>query len=158
MIPLKKPLTITEITKKIEYFCVYQERSVQEVRQKLMHLSLSAENSDNMIKHLLDDNFINEIRFAKTFVRGKFRIKKWGKNKLFLELQRKGISNNTINLAFKEISDQEYLETFNELAKKKVKALTERNHLKKKKKFINYMLYRGWESSLIYEKANELIF
>ena len=112
---------------------------------------------DVVIGHLLEHNFLNEERFAKTFVSGKFHIKKWGKRRLAQELKQKDISKYNINLAMSMIGDQEYIETFNVLAEKKVKDIKESNILKKKKKLVDYLLYRGWESHLVYDKVNELV-
>ena len=116
-----------------------------------------SEASDIIIVHLLEHNYLNEERFAKTYVRGKFNIKKWGRRRLTLELKKKDISKFNVNAALREISDDEYIEVFNDLAEKKADSLLETNKLKKKKKFIDYLLYRGWEPHLVYEKANEVI-
>ncbi|KJD31324.1 recombinase RecX [Tamlana nanhaiensis] len=152
----KKTYTLQEATKKLEHYCAYQERCHQEVRKKLVTMHMIPEAIDAVIVHLLQHNFLNEARFAKTFVRGKFRIKKWGRRRLTLELKKKDISKANINEAFREITDAEYIEVFNDLAEKKANSITESNKLKKKKKLADYLLYRGWESHLVYEKANEL--
>ena len=112
---------------------------------------------DVIIVHLLEHNYLNEARFAKTFVRGKFRIKHWGRRRLSLELKKKDISQVNIRTALSEIEDLEYVEVFAQLAEKKASTINETNVFKKRKKFIDYFLYRGWESHLIYEKAYELI-
>ena len=153
----KQTFTLTEAIKKLEHYCAYQERCHQEVRQKLRDMYMIPEAIDHIIVHLLEHNFLNEERFAKTFVRGKFRIKNWGKYRLTLELKKRDISKHNINLAINQISSDEYLKTFNELAEKKAISLSETNKWKKKKKLIDYLLYRGWESHLVYAKANELI-
>lgn len=152
----KKTYTVQEATKKLEHYCAYQERCHQEVRQKLKSMHMIPEAIDVIIVHLLQHNFLNEARFAKTFVSGKFRIKRWGRCRLTLELKRKGISKVNINQALAEIGSGEYIEVFNDLAEKKANAITESNKFKKRKKIIDYLLYRGWESHLVYEKANEL--
>lgn len=152
----KKTYTLQEATKKLEHYCAYQERCHQEVRQKLEGMYMIPEAIDVIIVHLLQHNFLNEARFAKTFVSGKFRIKRWGRRRLTLELKRKGISKVNINQALAEIGNEEYIEVFNDLAEKKANAITESNKFKKRKKIIDYLLYRGWESHLVYEKANEL--
>ncbi len=112
---------------------------------------------DYIIVELIQHNFLNEERFTKSYIRGKFRIKKWGKHRLILELKKKNISKNNINQGLREINEDEYIETFNELAEKKASSILETNKLKKKKKLVDYLLYRGWESHLVYEKANQLI-
>jgi regulatory protein len=157
MQPSKKTYTLQEATKKLEGYCAYQERSHQEVRQKLMGMHMIPEAIDVITIHLLEHNFLNEERFAKTFVSGKFRIKAWGRRRLTFELKKKDISKVNINQALKTIADEEYIEVFNDLAEKKAHLIKESNKMKKKKKFVDYFLRLGWESDLVYDKANELI-
>lgn len=112
---------------------------------------------DLIIVSLIDHNYLNESRFAKSFVSGKFRIKKWGRARLILELRKREISKFNINQAIAEIDPDEYIEVFNELAEKRFRQIKETSNLKKKKKLVDYLLYRGWESNLVYDKANALI-
>jgi regulatory protein len=153
----KKTYTVQEATRKLEHYCAYQERCHQEVRQKLEGMYMIPEAIDVIIVHLLEHNFLNEERFAKTFVRGKFRIKAWGRRRLTFELKKKDVSKVNINQALAEIEITEYNEVFTDLAEKKANSIKETNVFKKRKKFIDYFLYRGWESHLVYEKAYELI-
>ena len=153
----KKTYTIQEATKKLEHYCAYQERCHQEVQRKLEAMHMIPEAINVIIIHLLEHNFLNEERFAKTFVSGKFKIKHWGRRRLIFELKSKNVSKYNINEALKAISEEEYLEVFNNLAKKRNQAIKETNKLKKKKQLIDYLLYRGWESHLVYEKANDLL-
>ena len=153
----KKTYTLQEATRKLEHYCAYQERCHKEVQQKLSRMHMIPEAIDIIIVHLLKHNFLNEERFAKTFVRGKFKFKNWGRRRLTYELKKKDISKTNINQALTEILDEEYFETFNDLAEKKAHSIRETHVQKKKKKFIDYFLYRGWEPHLVYEKANELI-
>lgn len=152
----KKTYTVQEATRKLEHYCAYQERCHKEVRQKLEDMHMIPEAIDVIIVHLLEHNFLNEARFAKTFVSGKFKIKAWGRRRLAYELKQKGISKVNINQALAEISDTEYIEVFNDLAEKKARSIKEPNTFKKRKKIIDYLLYRGWESDLVYQKAKEL--
>jgi len=152
-----KSYTVAEAKKKLEHYCAYQERCHKEVRHKLKDLNMIPEAIDIIIVHLLEHNYLNEERYAKIFVRGKFSIKKWGRFRLIQELKRKDISKININLAISEIDSDEYNNVFNNLAKKKANSILETNILKKKKKLINYLLYRGWESHLVYDKVNKLI-
>ncbi len=153
----RKTYTVDEALLKLQNYCAYQERCHQEVRQKLKGMRMIPEAIDIIIVHLLEHNFLNEERFAKTFVRGKFKIKKWGKHRLTSELKKKEISKHNINLAISQIPSTEYIEIFNELAEKKANYINEKDKWKKKKKLVNYLLYRGWESHLVYDKVNELI-
>ncbi len=149
--------TVDEALIKLENYCVYRERCHKEVEQKLYELRMIPEAKEKIIMHLLEHDYLNEERFAKAFTRGKFRIKKWGKQRIIRELKYKGISKYNIDSALKEISDVDYLNAFNELAEKKFNSITESNKNKKKRKLIDYLMYRGWESHLIYDKVNELI-
>ncbi len=153
----KKTYTVQEATRKLEHYCAYQERCHQEVRQKLVGMYMIPEVIDVIVVHLLEHNFLNEERFAKTYVRGKFRFKAWGRRRLTFELKKKDVSKVNINQALSEIGNEEYNEFFNDLAEKRVDSIKESNVYKKRKKFIDYFLYRGWESHLVYEKANQLI-
>lgn len=153
----QKSFTVDEAKKKLEHYCAYQERCHKEVRQKLRDLNMIPQAIDVIIVHLLEHNFLNEERFAKIYTSGKFRIKNWGKYRIALELTRKDISKFNINQALSEIDDKEYIQVFNDLAEKKAESLKEADKYKRKKKLTDYLLYRGWEHFLVYDKANELI-
>jgi regulatory protein len=152
-----KTYTVDEAQKKLEHYCAYQERCHKEVTQKLYDMKMIPEARDKIIVHLLQHNFLNEERFAQAYTRGKFRIKKWGKQRIQLELKRRDISKTIITIALKEISDVDYYNTFHALAEKKVETISETNAQKKRKKLADYLFYRGWESHLVYDKIRELI-
>lgn len=153
----QKTYSLDEAQKKLEHYCAYQERCHKEVVEKLRNMRMIPDAIDVIVVHLIQNNFLNEERFAKAFVLGKFRIKKWGKNRLKQELKRKDISKVIIDIALKEIDADDYLETFHALAEKKVESIRETNSYKKKKKLADYLLYRGWESPLVYDAVNRLI-
>ncbi|SFW62036.1 regulatory protein [Cellulophaga fucicola] len=153
---LQPSYTITEATKKLEQYCAYQERCHKEVTQKLKDMGMISDARDLVITHLIKENYLNEERFAQSFARGKFNIKKWGKIRIVNELKFRNISIYNIKTALKEIDDNEYLTTLDELALKRANAVKETNPFKKQKKIADYLLYRGWESHLVYEKAKEL--
>ncbi|MDO6595683.1 regulatory protein RecX [Oceanihabitans sp. 2_MG-2023] len=153
----QKTYSLDEAQKKLEFYCAYQERCHKEVVNKLTTMRMIPDAIDVIVVHLIQNNFLNEERFAKAFVLGKFRIKKWGKNRLQLELKRKDISKTIIGIALQEIEEADYLETFHALAEKKLETIRESNSYKKKKKLADYLLYRGWESALVYDKVNALI-
>ena len=152
-----KAYSITEATRKLESYCAYQDRCHKEVIDKLKGMRMIPQAIDQIIGHLIEHNFLNEERFAKSFARGKFNIKKWGKNRIVNELKQRQISRFNIKTALKEIDDSSYLETLDILAKKRLNQITETNVQKKRKKLADYLLYRGWESNLVYEKLKELI-
>lgn len=152
----RKTHTLEEARSRLQRYCSYQERSHQEVFQKLKSMNMIPQAIDDIIVSLINDNYLNETRFAKTFVRGKFNIKKWGRNRLQLELKKKNISKINIKLAISEIEDHEYIDTFHALAEKKWEQLEGQKPLVKKKKLADYLFYRGWESQLVYDKIREL--
>ncbi|CAM1346023.1 regulatory protein RecX [Tenacibaculum crassostreae] len=147
----KQVFTVEEIKRKIEHYCVYQDRCHKEVEEKLKEYRLIPEAREHILLHLLEHNFLNEERFAKSFARGKFRIKKWGKQRIVRELKFRDISVYNIKSALKEIDEEEYIKTLYELVEKKNESVTETNQFKRKKKIADYLLYRGFESNLIYE-------
>ena len=153
----KKVYTVHEILKKMEHYCAYQERCHQEVENKLKEFRLIPEAREHIILQLLDNNFLNEERFSKAFARGKFRIKKWGRQRIVRELKARNISEYNINSALAEIDHEEYVSVFEEAALKKLDTITEKDRNRKRKKLSDYLLYHGWESNLVYPKVLELI-
>jgi len=151
---LQRTYTVDEAQNVLENYCAYQERCHKEVQLKLKKMGMIPEAMDKIIVHLIEHNYLNEERFAKAFVRGKFRIKKWGKNRLVRELKFREVSKYSIESGLSEIEPEEYLEILDELVKKRIAQVKERNQYKKKRKVADYLLYRGWESHLIYEKLN----
>ena len=155
--PQRSFVSVTEATKKMEHYCAYQERCHQEVVEKLKGMNMIPEAIDKIVGHLIQENYLNEERFAKSYARGKFNIKKWGRNRIVRELQLRQISAFNIKSALKEINDGDYLDTLEELAQKRLDQIKETNIQKKKKKLADYLLYRGWESHLVFDKVNELV-
>ena len=154
---INKTFSIEQAIKKLEYYCAYQERCHQDVEDKLYSMKLSKGSREIVMLHLLENDFLNEERFSRAYARGKFRIKKWGKQRITKELNAKNISDYNIKSAMKEIDESEYYRTFDKLAEKRFLELNETDIYKKRKKLANYLLYRGWESYLVYKKVVELI-
>ena len=157
MIPHRNSFTLAEATKKLEGYCAYQERCHKEVVNKLRDMRMIPDAIDQIVVHLIEANYLNEERFAKSFARGKFKIKKWGRIRITAELKQRGISKFNITTALREIDDTAYHETFDALAEKRLTQLTERNTQKRRKTLADYLLYRGWKSHLVYEKIRELV-
>lgn len=149
---MHKSYTVEEAQRKMEHYCAYQERCHDEVIQKLKSLNMIPQAIDAIVVHLLDHNFLNEERFACSFARGKFRIKQWGKRRITNELKARNISKYNIDRALKEIPEGEYFDTFHEIAEKLWDTTRETNILKKKKKVMDYLLRKGYESNLVQEK------
>ena len=151
-----KVYTVEEATKKLEYYCSYQERCHEEVTSKLKTLGMIPQVIDHIIVHLIDHNFLNEERFACSFARGKHQIKYWGKIRIVNELKFRNISKYNIERALKEIPQEMYFQNFDMLTEKQWNSIRETNLLKNKKKFCDFLLRKGWESHMVFDKVNEL--
>nr|WP_232805879.1 RecX family transcriptional regulator [Salegentibacter maritimus] len=149
--------TIKEATIKLMQFCAYRDRSHKEVEEKLNKMNMIPAAQEQIIIQLMQEDFLNEERFARSFVRGKFRIKKWGKIKIKQELKFREISSPIIKIALTEIEQEKYNATLYELAKKKLDLLKEPDSFKKKRKLADFLLRKGYESNLVYEVVNELL-
>lgn len=146
---MPQPLTKEQALQKLRQFCAYQERSHQDVQQKLYALKVAKREHDEIIATLIEEDYLNEQRFAKQFTGGKFRMKGWGKNKILQKLKEKNVSSYVINAAMKEIDEDGYLANLKKEAEKKYESLKHEQHLVRKKKTINYLLQKGYEYSLI---------
>ena len=148
-------LPLHQLIQKAEHFCSYQERCHKEVVQKLYDLKATRDEIDQVLVHLIDNNFLNEERFARSFARGKHNIKKYGRIRIVNELKFRDISAHNIKKALEEIPDELYEQTFRELAEKIWNSITEKNQIKKKKKFCDYLLRKGYESDWVYSTWQE---
>lgn len=153
---LQKSYTVKEATLKLMQYCAYRDRSHREVEEKLREMRMIPAACEQIIVQLMQENFLNEERFARSFVRGKFRIKKWGRIKIKQELKFREISAPLIKIALTEIDEKEYFNTLSELAQKKNALVKEKDPFKKRKKLANYLLQKGFESALIFEVLDNL--
>ena len=153
----KKVFTVQEIKRKLEQYCVYQDRCHKEVEQKMREYNLIPEAKEMILLSLLKDNFLNEERFAKSFARGKFRIKHWGKQRIVQELKQRDISAYNIKSALKEIDEKEYLKTIFEITERRNDTIKEPNHYKRKKKLIDFLLRKGYETDLIFRTVDDVL-
>ena len=151
----KKSYTVEEALTKLQKYCSYQDRCHKEVEQKLKEMRMIPQAADQIIMALIQGNYLNEERFTMAFVRGKFKIKKWGKRRLKSELKQRNISNYLLCKSLNQIKDEEYNATFEALANRKAASLNGTLPIKKKK-LADYLLYRGWESQKVYDKVNKL--
>ena len=138
-------------------YCAYRDRSQKEVEDKLLEMRMIPAAREEIIIKLMQENFLNEERFARSFVRGKFRIKKWGRYKIKQELKLREISSPIIKLAMTEIKESDYRSTLYSLAEKKLALLSEPDKFKLRKKLNDHLLRKGYEASLVYEISEELI-
>lgn len=148
--------TLQEAQKKLEHYCAYQERCHQEVEQKLRGMNMIPEAIEIIVGKLVEENYLNETRFAQSFARGKFRIKNWGKERILRELKFRKISPFNIKIALREISVEDYQDTLEELAARFWEANASRDVYTRKKKVIDALRYRGWESPLIFDALASL--
>ena len=152
-----KSLPLTEVRKKIYHYCAYQERCHQEVRDKLYTLGCSGNQVDEITSHLIEEGYLNEERFAKAFAGGKFRLKNWGKIKIELALERKGLTKNCINAGLKQIDEIDYARAIESLLNKKVVNLNEQNLFVKRDRLANYGIQKGFEPELVWRVVKEMI-
>ena len=153
----KAPIKITDphlALIKMQSWCAYQERCQQDTRNKLYELGLWPEAVENIIVKLIEENFLNEERFATSFARGKFVIKKWGRIKIKQELKQKRVGDYCLKKAMQEIDDDEYLKTLKKLMDSKRKLIKEPNKIKLQYKLMNYALSKGYEKDLVFDVLN----
>lgn len=143
-----------EALEKLRKYCAYQERSHKDVDQKMWDLKIPLEWRDDIVLGLIKENFLNEERFARTYARGKFNIKKWGRIKIVDGLKKHDVSKKCIQLALTEIDEDEYLKVLQETIEKKRASLKEKNHWKRKSAIYRFVVQRGFESGLVSEEMN----
>ena len=150
--------SLEEVRLKLEAFCAYQERSISEVRLRCVQLKVSSESQDNLIQHLQETGFLDERRFAESYVSGKFRIKKWGRRKIYAGLRSKGIDSVLILEAMKAIEPEAYWETLLSLAEKKHFELSGKKNQEweGKIKLMRFLLQRGFENDLVSEALDQV--
>jgi regulatory protein len=145
----KQSLTKEQALQKLRQYCAYQERSHYEVQQKLWDLGVRRADHDEIITSLIEDDYLNEERFAIQFAGGKFRMKEWGRKKIWYALKEKKVSDYCIKKAMKAIDDESYEKTLASLAEKKYGSLKGEQYLVRRKKTIDYLLQKGFEPELI---------
>ncbi|HEX4956793.1 MAG TPA: regulatory protein RecX [Lacibacter sp.] len=146
----RKQLTKEQALQKAKHYCAYQERCHSEVKEKLYSFGLRKTEVEELLTQLIDENYLNEERFAVQFAGGKFRMKQWGRVKINYELKQKQVSAYCIKKALKAIDEEAYAETLTKLAQEKLKSLrSETNHFIKKRKLQDYLLQKGYEPALI---------
>lgn len=147
--------SVKECIQKLEYYCSYQERCHADVVSKLFDFQLTPDETDTVIVHLIQNNFLNEERFVLLFTISKLHQKKWGKIRITQELKLRKISSYLIAKGIKSIADDEYEVTFELLSEKFWETITEKNKAKKQKKFCDYLLRKGWESNMVYSRYKD---
>lgn len=145
----KKQITKEQALQKLKHYCAYQERCHSEVKEKLYNLGAWKKDHDEIIATLIEENYLNEERFALAFAGGKFRVKQWGRVKIKYELKQKQVSEYCIKKSLKQIDEEEYIKVLNKLAKEKYTSLKSEQYLIRKKKTMDYLIAKGFEMDLI---------
>ena len=151
-----KHLSKEQALQKLKHFCAYQERCHSEVKEKLYNLGVWKKDHDEILASLIEENYLNEERFAMAYAGGKFRIKQWGKVKIKYELKQKQVSEYCIKKALKQIDEEDYLAVLGKLAKDKYASLKSEQWLVRKKKTMDYLFRKGFEAELINESMKTI--
>jgi regulatory protein len=147
----QKQLSKEQALQKARHYCGYQERSHTEVKEKLYSYGLRKTDVEELMSQLIEENYLNEERYATMFAGGKFRMKQWGRVKIKYELKQKRVSEYCIKKAIKEIDEDDYLKTLNSLARKKWDSVKGEgvNHFVKMSKTTDYLVQKGYELDLV---------
>jgi regulatory protein len=151
-----KKQTPQQAREKIQRYCAYQERSHQEVRNKLYAYGLHRNEIEEIISNLITDGFLNEERFAKAFASGKFRMKKWGRIKIIYALEAKGVSKNCIRIGLKEIEEAQYQDALRELLRAKSEIIKEDDLYSTRDKLSKYAIRKGYEPELVWKTIRSI--
>ncbi len=144
-----------EVKQKIERWCAYRDRCHQEVNQKLRDYGLDGEDTNALLAHLISYQFLDEERYAESFVSGRYKIKKWGRNKIKMHLKRKNIPSRCIDKALATIDEDQYTLHLEDLARRKWNE-KKGNAFEKKVKVQRFLVQRGYEHDLIHNALDEL--
>jgi regulatory protein len=146
----QQKLTPLQALPKLKQYCAYQERCHSEAKEKLYSYSVYNNDAEDIVSKLIEEDYLNEERFAIHFAGGRFRIKQWGKVKIKYELKQKQVSEYCIKKALKAIDTDEYEKLLQKLSEQKLKTLkSEKNIFIKKRKLQDFLLQRGFENDLV---------
>ncbi len=151
-----KTLTPAQAREKIRRYCAFQERSHQEVRNKLYEYGVYRSDIDEMLTDLITEGYLNEERFSKAFAGGKFRMKKWGRIKISHALESKGISPNCIRIGLKEIDETSYVNTLRELLEEKSRQIDKESIFVLRDRISKYAIQKGYEPEIVWTEINQL--
>ena len=147
---------IKELLGKAQHFCSYQERCTKEVQRRLVILGATQDQREEVIRILTDEGFLDDRRFAGEYAHGKFRNNQWGKVKIRLELNSRGIPFAHIQEALDNIGDEEYMETIRKLAGNKYESLRSKNTSHIREKVASFCSQKGFESDLVWQAVKEI--
>ncbi|MBK9015346.1 MAG: RecX family transcriptional regulator [Saprospiraceae bacterium] len=153
--PAKNYTSKADALVKLQRYCAYQDRCHQEVRSKLIELGCYGQDLEEVMANLIEEKFLDEERFARSFARGKFRMKQWGRTRIRQELKLRNISDYCIRKAMEEISEGDYLKTLREVLERRASKIGESNEFALKGKLVQYAMSRGFESELIWKTLDD---
>ncbi len=145
----KKSLTKEQALQKLKHYCAYQERAHSEVKEKLYDLGVWKKDHDEIISTLIEENYLNEERFAIAFAGGKWRVKHWGRVKIKYELKQKQVSEYCIKKAMKQIDEEEYMAVLEKMALERYASLKSDQYIIRRKKTQDFLVARGFETDLV---------
>lgn len=152
-----KSFSPDEALSKIQRYCAYQERSHNEVKQKLFQYGLTESEVDKLLSELIISGYLNEERYAKAFAGGKFRMKKWGRLKIVHSLEAQGLSKNCIKSGLKEIDADDYEKSLRQILKKKNSESTEKTIYTRRDKVSKFAIQKGYEPELVWKVLKEIL-
>lgn len=150
-----QPLSADQVLDKMAKYCAYQERCVKDVIEKLKTFDIPQKDKDEILAYLLDNRFVNDERFAKSFVKGKINQSGWGLNKIRFHLMQKGIAKELIDTALQGTDEDSYRQRLIEVLASKAKTVKAENDFEKKRKLAAYAMQRGFEAPLVWEVLKE---
>jgi len=153
--PIRKYTSKADALVKLQRYCAYQDRCHQEVRSRLIELGCYGQDLEEVMANLIEEKFLDEERFARSFARGKFRMKQWGRTRIRQELKLRNISEYCIRKAMEEISEQDYLKTLMEVLEKRSMQIAEGNDFARKGKLAQYAMSRGFEAELVWKTLDD---
>lgn len=136
---------------KLKRYCAYQERCHEEVRTKLLSLKVYGAELEEVMSKLIEEDFLNEERYAKAFAGGKFRMLKWGRDKITWELKKRKISNYCIQKGLHEIDDKEYISVMQKLTASALKKYKSKNPFETKNRTAKFLISKGFEAKLVWK-------
>jgi regulatory protein len=154
---MNKSFTPQQALIKAASYCAYQERCHNEVEEKLAEWGVYGTDAGEILIKLVEQNYLNEERFARAFSGGKFRVKHWGRNRIRQELKARKVSDYCINAGMKEIDEDVYMETLTTLANEKLDTVKDKNPLVKKNKTAQYLMGKGYEADLIWNILRNIL-
>jgi regulatory protein len=150
----KKRHTREQVLQKLRFYCRYQQRCQNEIKEKLFELGINKIDHDEIINELIKENCVNDERFAAAFASGRFKLKQWGRKKIWQGLKEKRVSDEIAQRALEQINKKEYMAILNKLAKERYASLKNEQYLVRRKKTMNYLMQKGYEVDLVKDALN----